>query len=518
MTYTVFLVEDEIVAREGMRNNVNWSDYGFALCGEAADGELALPYLERLQPDLLITDIRMPFMDGLQLARLVRERLPHTKIVIISGYDDFGYAQEAIKLGVTEYLLKPIGAQDVAEVLQRIGSMFDSERVEAQRRRLIEQQLLAVRPLLREHFLLQLVMGKIDTLEAITRSSQFELDLLATCYRVVVARIEPPSAAHGIAPQPQIETLLAKLNADRQDVLVCRKDSAEILFIVKAQDESDLTVQSNRLAMTLQAAVEDGAFGTLMLGQGAIESRLGDLHRSYLAACTGMERKSGTLPLDVSEVLPLPDHTTLETFLTAGAGRRIDEFVADQINPWRMTIERSPLTRDYLLLDIYLTAGRLIEEWGGDLHAHFPELADFSILAATVQDFAGFEVQYRHVIAATIAYRNRTVDSHQHMLVQEARAYIDAHYAVPEISLGSVAAHLNLSPSHLSAVFSRENGASFKEYLTHVRIRHAKELLRGSTLRGFEIAEAVGYVDPHYFSTVFKKVTGRSPREFRNGR
>ncbi len=110
------------------------------------------------------------------------------------------------------------------------------------------------------------------------------------------------------------------------------------------------------------------------------------------------------------------------------------------------------------------------------------------------------------------------MDHHQTTLIQEARAFIDAHYALPEISLGDVAAHVHLSPSHFSALFSRENGASFKEYLTEVRIRHAKELLRGSSLRNYEIANAVGYLDPHYFSTVFKRETGSTPRDFRNGR
>lgn len=135
MPYSVFLVEDEIVAREGIRDNVDWAANGFVFCGEAPDGELALPQLETLKPDLLVTDIRMPFMDGLQLWRLVRERLPQTKIMIISGYDEFGYAQQAIKLGVAEYLLKPISTQDVSAALQRIAAQFDQERADAQRRR-----------------------------------------------------------------------------------------------------------------------------------------------------------------------------------------------------------------------------------------------------------------------------------------------------------------------------------------------------------------------------------------------
>ncbi len=108
MTYKVFLVEDEIVTREGIRDNVNWNAFGFEFCGDAPDGEIALPALQQVQPHLLITDIRMPFLDGLELSQIVRERLPATRIVILSGHDEFEYAQRAIKLGVSEYLLKPV--------------------------------------------------------------------------------------------------------------------------------------------------------------------------------------------------------------------------------------------------------------------------------------------------------------------------------------------------------------------------------------------------------------------------
>jgi two-component system response regulator YesN len=103
MLYKVFLVEDEIVAREGIRDNVDWKSAGFEFCGEAPDGEIALPLIETARPDVLITDIKMPFMDGLQLCRVIRERMPWVKIIILSGHDEFDYAQAAVKLGVTEY-------------------------------------------------------------------------------------------------------------------------------------------------------------------------------------------------------------------------------------------------------------------------------------------------------------------------------------------------------------------------------------------------------------------------------
>src|SRR5512136_1879210 len=124
MPYRLVFVEDEIVTREGVRDNVDWRGNGFEFCGEATDGEMALQLLEINRPDVLITDIKMPFMDGLQLSKIVRERMPWVEVVILSGHDEFEYAQKAIKLGVTEYLLKPVTVQDLHGVLQKIAAQL----------------------------------------------------------------------------------------------------------------------------------------------------------------------------------------------------------------------------------------------------------------------------------------------------------------------------------------------------------------------------------------------------------
>ncbi len=150
MQYKVFLVEDEIVTREGIRDNVDWKANGFDYCGEAADGETALLLLRTVKPDILITDIKMPFMDGLQLGKIVREHMPWIKIIILSGHDEFEYAKEAINIGVTEYLLKPITVQDMHKVLQKLGRQLDQERKEQENFQKMQEQLEENQAMLRE--------------------------------------------------------------------------------------------------------------------------------------------------------------------------------------------------------------------------------------------------------------------------------------------------------------------------------------------------------------------------------
>ena len=124
----VFLVEDESIVRNGLRDNIPWQQYGYDFVGEASDGEMALPLIRKLKPDVLITDIKMPFLDGLALSKIAISEFPNLKIIIISGYDDFEYAQKAIQIGVEQYLLKPITRRNLQKVLLEVGEKIGSER------------------------------------------------------------------------------------------------------------------------------------------------------------------------------------------------------------------------------------------------------------------------------------------------------------------------------------------------------------------------------------------------------
>src|SRR5512136_2310378 len=176
MLHKVFLVEDEVVAREGIRDNVDWRLNGFEFCGEAPDGEIALPLLETAEPDVLITNIKMPFMDGLQLCKIVRERMPWVKIIILSGHDEFEYARQAIKLGVTEYLLKPVTVQDLHNVLQKIAAQLEQERKDQEHLQKLRDQIEENRAALRERFLIKLVVGAVSPTEVIEKGQLLGLD------------------------------------------------------------------------------------------------------------------------------------------------------------------------------------------------------------------------------------------------------------------------------------------------------------------------------------------------------
>lgn len=521
MLYKVFLVEDEIVTREGIRDNVDWKANGFQFCGEAPDGEMALPLLQSTRPDVLITDIRMPFMDGLQLSQIVRERLPATKIIILSGHDEFEYAQKAIKLGVSEYLLKPVAAEDLHNVLSKVASELERERKEQAALQELRAQVEENRAALRERFLHKLVSGAASFAEAIEKSQLLGIDLVARCYLVVVARVEPPSPAQPSDYREYQRALQAVSGAveNNPDVFLFKKDMEELVLIMKGTTPEYLQEEKDLLLDRIKREVEPTGY-KLVVGSGAPQTHIADIGQSFLQAMVNIQAASGGRQagpagrFDKAELLKV-DMSTIEEHLRFGAVDDFDSFFVEFVRPLGEAALGSPIVKNYILMDLVLATARFVDELGGDIQQVIPVFDDLETVLARIETVDQLREQAREVLVNALVFRDGR-NSHRYAgVVKQAHDYIDQHYMDPDMSLNGTAAQVGLSPSHLSAVFSQETGQTFKEYLTEIRIKKAKELLRTTTMKASEICYRVGYSDPHYFSHVFRKNTGLTPREFR---
>ena len=522
MSYKVFFVEDEIITREGIRDNVDWHASGFELCGEAADGEMALPLLRTAQPDVLITDIKMPFMDGLQLSKIMRERMPWVKIIILSGHDEFEYAQQAIKLGVTDYLLKPITVQSLQSALQNLTVQLDHEKEEHDNLRKLQEQVKESRETLRERLLFKLIVGAISPTEIIETGQMLDIDLIARYYLVLILKLElrDRTEQYEYDEYQQIQNRVMGAIEKNPDIFTVKRDWGDLILIMKGNTPEYLEEERELLLNEIGQMVTQTRY-KLTVGVGTTRKQVADICQSFAEALayiqnSAVENKSELSQAFEQAELMKVDKSAVENYLRGGTKDQFDEFFCDYLKPLGKTALKSILIKNYIFVDIVLAVTKLVHDLGGDVDKVIPELNSMEMLMSNIKTLEQLRKQTYKIFSAALAYRDSQPKSQNPELIRQIREYIECHHTDPELSLHAVAVQANLSPSHFSFVFSQVTGQTFKEYLTEVRIGRAKELLRMTALRSADIAYQVGYNDPHYFSSVFKKHTGLSPIEFRS--
>ena len=521
MAYKVFLVEDEIVTREGIRHNVDWQTNGFEFCGEATDGEMALPLLRTAQPDVLITDIKMPFMDGLQLCKIMRARMPWVKIIILSGHDEFEYAQQAIKIGVTDYLLKPVTVQSLQNALQKLIVQLDREREEQENLKKLKDQVEENRSTLRERLLFKLIVGAGSPAEVIETGQMLGLDLIARHYLVAILKLELSDCTEQYEHEEyqQMQNAVMGLIEKNPDAFTLKREWGDLNLIMKGDTPEYLEEERDFLLDEIRQVVAKTRY-TLTIGVGTTKKQISDICQSFVEALADLQNSvhgDGELnhAFEQAELLKV-DKSAVENYLRRGVKDRFDEFFNEYIRPLGETALKSNLIKNYIFADVVLAIARLVNDLGGEVDKVVPELNSMEIIMSKIGTIEQLREQVRRIVTTALAYRDDQPKGQYQGLIRQANEFIEQHFADPNLSLNEMATLVNLSASHFSVVFSQETGHTFKEYLTGIRISKAKELLRMTGLRSADIAYQVGYNDPHYFSSVFKKHTGLSPNEFRS--
>jgi len=522
MLYKVFFVEDEIVTREGIRDNVDWKVNGFEFCGEAADGEMALPLIQTTRPDVLITDIKMPFMDGLQLCKIIRERMPWVKIIILSGHDEFEYAQKAIELGVTEYLLKPVTVHNMQHALKKIAGQIDQERKEQEILNKLHEQVEENRATLRERLLLKLVVGAISSTEAIEKGQLLGLDLIARYYLVAILKIELSDRTEQFDydEYQQVQHTISRLVENNPDVFLLKKDWEYLVLVMKGNIPEYMEEERDQLLDLIQQNIKPTRY-KLTTGFGTHKKRIAELYQSFVEALVNIQNAAdknefrSNEATDKAELLKI-DKLAVENYLRRGVKDGFDEFFNTYLQPLGETALKLHLFKNYIFVDVIVATAKLVKEWRGDIDQVVPELNSIEAILTNIKTIENLREQVFKILIGALAFRDSQTKSQHAKLIRQAKEYINAHYMETNISLNDIATLVNLSPSHFSVVFAQETNQTFKDYLTEVRIQKAKELLRTTALRSTDISYQVGYNDPHYFSSAFKKNTGFSPGEFRS--
>ncbi len=522
--YRVFLVEDEVVVREGIRNGIPWGDSPYSLAGEAPDGEMALSILKDVRPDILITDIKMPFMDGLALARVVKKTQPWIKIIILSGHDEFQFAREAISIGVEEYLLKPVSASDMLKTLDKVALRIEEEKKNLDSVESLKRQARSTAELLRESWLSSLVAGGVDPASAIETARTHGIDLISRYFSVVIAELLPESEDfREIEKSRRLIMAYAERSAD---IIAFSSGVDRIVLIVKGASPESLEESTYALAQGIKHETERDTHCALSVGIGSCDGLVAGIPRSYAEAVRSLKylADSGRREILGIDDLSAIDESDIARLSGDPVADKLRYITRDEIDgvveQYSAMVAESPARGGfisyYLLYDIIVAASAVVGEMGADARAVFATQSAHRRLSEIAASGELFAAEVRRVITAVVECHEAMGRGGHGNMVLKAKKYINENFAKPGISLLSVASFVNVSPNHFSTVFAQETGESFIEYLTGVRIDRAKRLLSTTQMRSSDIAYEIGFNDPHYFSFIFKKNVGMTPRDFRS--
>lgn len=432
----IFLVEDESIVREGLKNNIPWREYGYQFMGEASDGEVALPMIRKIRPDVLITDIKMPFMDGLALSQIVTQEIPDIKIIIISGYDEFEYAQRAIRVGVEQYLLKPITRSGLRKVLLELREKIESEREQKNYLEAFQSEMKEYEDYSRRKFLEKVFGGVLSVQQIYEEAAKLSLDLNGPGYNLVLLHI-------------QIKRQNPEFGRNEHRSLERAKEALLRYFM--------------RFPEYLVFRWNISMFGILIKGE--IEQI-----KEMTERCTGY---IGKICAEIE--------SEIEWYVAAG----------EQVE------------RLSMLPECYTKVNQILAHRFLDPEQH--------ILTQQVMESLSVGKNTKTIEAAESENQGRRI-------LKKGLEYIEENFSEESLSLNSVAGVTEVSANYFSSVFSQEMGMTFIEYVTDKRMEKAKKLLRQTEKHSGEIAAECGYKDAHYFSFVFKKSVGCTPREYRNGK
>lgn len=540
----IFLAEDEVIVRETIKRMIPWEDLGFELVGEAADGEMALPLLLRQKPDLLITDIKMPFMDGLTLAKVAKKEIPGLKVVILSGYDDFNYAKQAINIGVEDYLLKPITKNALIERLTEIRSRYEHEKTQKEYYEKFHREMQAYEKNSSRDFFEALVSGSMDMMEIYRRSEKLGLDIVAEAYNVLIFTMKCEEDFSGQREgysewEAESLELLEEFFSENTSAMLFRCNIFSYGVLIKGQKE---TIEENTRSCVseIQRILDrKEQKRQWFVAAGEPVERLSQIQKSYYSASrafsqrylydenilyydemASMEKKNVTeddstylQKVDVNALNPV----ILQKFLSNGLLEETENFVKDYFYAIGQEPLESLVFRNYVTLNVRFSVMSFLKEIGCDTRTLEQEDTE-DVLSESSKSLENAIAYAEKIISQAIALRDQNSGNKNRSILKTAVDFIDSHYMEEDMSLNKAANAANVSANHFSALFSQNMGQTFIEYLTNLRMNKAKEYLRCTSMRSSEIAGEIGYKDAHYFSYLFKKTQGMTPSDYRKAR
>ncbi len=521
--YKVFIVDDEVIVREGIRNKIQWDETLFTLAGEAGDGEIALSMIQEIKPDILITDIKMPFMDGLQLSMIVKNIQPWIRIIILSGHDEFDYAKEAIKIGVDDYILKPFSSEDLMKSMLKASRKIDQQKKLSILSSTFDTEVTTAQYIHKQSFLRTLLTEQHDCDFLEKKASDAGISLHDSVFIVCLSQIH--SYDKETVSLQNIRNRIHTISENMQHVLFFTISIDRFACILKSSNKDKLEEESFSFAQTIQHEVEGEKETTVITSIGSIAENLSEISKSFseaehiisLCKISGKNRIFcyGDIHTHENSSLILQEHDPVVEQLKYASLNEVEKIVDGYISLLGENPGHFGIIASYLLIEVIMAVSKLVEELGDNIQQVMPRILTRDFVTHSVETPDILIKEVNSILHEIIQWRDNRSSGRYADVILKAKKYIEENYNNPSVCLHTVAEHVCLSPNHFSTVFSQECGNTFIEYLTDIRLTMAKKLLKTTQKRSTDIAYEIGFSDPHYFSYIFKKHTGMSPREYR---
>ena len=532
--YRILLVDDEILVRDAIKENIDWKSIDCELVGDCENGKQAAEFVQEHPVDIVLTDILMPYMDGMELSHFLHDNYPDIVIVIFSGFGEFEYAKKAIQYGVSEYLLKPVTAMELTGVIEKMKQKVDQQRREKSKMDKLAQNSEKYRKneqIIRSKNMEALVNCTTDVNKSIQRLSEMGIDISAASYRVALFDIDLYSGMYKLDTEKRQESaLMAFVLFNISDEIVTREKAGiayqegnnRVGILFQETWSRNFTSKTKEICREIQQKTKEVMGFDVSMGIGKWVKKPEELIQSHDMAEQTLQYRyllGGNLLIDMEEQHPVQEINLdesledLKEFMKTGQKEQVDQTLAMIEEAIRQALMEKSRACMYLQQVI-----RTMDNACEDVSADMDRIReDRDELLRQVTDQKSFEdackVVQKHTdrIFEILSEMNTSSSERQARLAID---YIQKNYMDPDLSLNSICSYLNISTSYFSTIFKDETGETFTEVLIRTRMEKARELLEKTTMKNYEIAEKVGFSDPHYFGISFKKMTGCTPTEY----
>jgi len=527
--YKVLIVDDEYYFRQALKVSLPWEEMGFQLVGEAKNGQDALNQVKDLNPDIVMVDINMPIMDGLSFIEKAKEEGVDAKFIVLTGHSEFSYAKHALRLGVINYVLKPIDEEEVKKTLYEIKSLIDHERYEKTELEGLKQQALEKAAMLRNKFLNDWVLGNIDPLYQEIPSRSLGIDIISSYYLAVIVDVDELDK-HRLNKEmmkQEIEMLIQRKVSHSYKYEGFFNELNQIVFVFSSEDNDFDEIGELCEAIRTIIFLEHGCSSTIGLGNSY--SGFEEVASSYKEALYALRNRFILGNNRVIHYYKVTRSTVKVSLYTVEKRSRLlmimrtgkTEEVEEWINEFFLDDRWKNVSLEMLLVtcfEIFSTCIEFLDETSLDINEidHIQSKPDLFQLVEQMNSFSELKEWLRNLIVKIMRHVHSNKPTRSTIIIEEVKAFIEANYANEELKIEDISKSIHVNYSHLCQVFKKGTSITINSYIMQFRMSKAKELFDQGGVVIQEVASRVGYSDANYFAKCFKMYSGVSPSQYIN--